>query len=418
MKLSHLAEHIVGSEIIKLAAQVNERVKAGEKIVNLTIGDFDPHEFPIPAQLKQGIIDAYHADQTNYPPADGVLELRTAVSNLLSKRSGLQYSPDEVLIAGGARPIIYSIFRTLVDPDDTVVFAVPSWNNNHYTFLNGAKAAIIEARAESNFMPTAADIEPYIQEATLIALCSPQNPTGTVFSLEGLSEICQLILSENQRRGVDRKPVFLMYDQIYWELTLNGVTHVNPVTLHPEMRPYTVFVDGISKSLSATGIRVGWSMGPKHIIDKMKAILTHIGAWAPKAEQVATASFLADERSYEAFLNEQRAKISVRLRGLYDGLITLKNENLGVDVVTPQAAIYLTVQFRLIGKKTASGKLLQNTSDITQYMLDEAKIAIVPFYAFGASHDSTWYRFSIGTCGVDDIPTILSNLRQALQKLT
>lgn len=417
MKMSKIAENIIGSEIIKLAGQVNEKIKQGEKIINLTIGDFNPKEFPIPAELQQGIIDEYLAGHTNYPPADGMLELRESVSNLLEKRGELNYSPNEILIAGGARPIIYSIFRTLVDPSDTVIFAVPSWNNNHYSYLNGAKAVVIEATPETNFMPTAADIAPHIGEASLIALCSPQNPTGTVFTREGLLEICELIVAENKKRSADQKPVYLMYDQIYWELTYGEIEHYNPVTLCPEMRDYTVFVDGISKSLSATGVRVGWSMGPKAIIDKMKAILTHIGAWAPKAEQVATAKFLADLDVYAAFLEEQKSKIDARLQGLYAGLKTLKNEGFPVEVIDPQAAIYLTVQLNLVGKTTDDGTYLAQTADVTKYILDEAKLAVVPFYAFGTSSESSWYRFSVGTCGIADVPVVISNLRDALSRL-
>ncbi|MCE3260495.1 MAG: Aspartate transaminase, partial [Bacteroidetes bacterium] len=349
MKVSKLAENIIGSEIIKLAAEVNEKVKQGEKIYNLTIGDFNPKEFPIPSELKQMIVEAYFADQTNYPAADGMAELRQAVSNLLKERGGLDYKTDEILIAGGARPVIYAIFRAIVDPSDTVIFAVPSWNNNHYSYLNGAKQLVIEAKAENNFMPSAADIKPHISKASLIALCSPQNPTGTVFTKEGLEEICDLILEENERRGPSQKPVYLMYDQIYWALTFGDIKHYDPVSLRPEMKNYTVFVDGISKSLAATGVRVGWSMGPKFIIDKMKAILTHIGAWAPKAEQMATAKYLSDLKQYDAFLVEQKKKIDVRLRGFHAGFQQLKKEGFKVDSITPQAAIYLTVRFSLHG---------------------------------------------------------------------
>jgi len=343
MKVSKLAENITGSEIIKLAAEVNEKMKQGEKIYNLTIGDFNPKEFPIPTELKQLIVDEYFADQTNYPAADGMAELRQAVSTLLKQRGGLDYKPDEILIAGGARPIIYSIFRALVDPNDTVVFAVPSWNNNHYSYLNSAKQVVIEARPENNFMPSAADIKPHISNTTLVALCSPQNPTGTVFTKEGLEEICDLILDENKRRGADQKPVYLMYDQIYWALTMGNVQHFDPVSLRPEMKNFTVFVDGISKSLAATGVRVGWSMGPKFIIDKMKAILTHVGAWAPKAEQMATAKYLSQLDKYDAFLVTQKQKINERLNGFHTGFQKLKSEGHNVDSITPQAAIYLTV---------------------------------------------------------------------------
>ncbi|MFL5754230.1 MAG: pyridoxal phosphate-dependent aminotransferase [Bacteroidia bacterium] len=418
MKVSRLAENIIGSEIIKLAAEVNEKIKKGEKIYNLTIGDFNPKVFPIPNELKQDIVDAYFDDQTNYPAADGMLELRAAVSNLLKQRGGLDYAVDEIVIAGGARPIIYAIFKALVDPGDTVIFPVPSWNNNHYTYLNGAKAVMVNAGPQSNFMPTAADIKPHIQEANLIALCSPQNPTGTIFTKEALEEICDIILAENMRRDPEQKPLYLMYDQIYWALTHGNTKHYDPVSLRPEMKKYTVYVDGISKSLAATGVRVGWSMGPKKIIEKMKAILTHVGAWAPKAEQMATAKYLSKLENYDSFLAEQKKKISDRLEGFYKGFIALKNEGHKIDAIAPQAAIYLTVQFALHGKKTAEGKLLETTRDVTKYILDEAKIAVVPFYAFGDSDASSWYRLSVGTCKLEDVSEAIESLGKALRKLS
>lgn len=418
LKLSKLAENIVGSEIIKLAAEVNEKIKKGEKIFNLTIGDFNPKVFPIPAELKQAIIKAYEDDQTNYPAADGMLELRQAVSQLLKERGELDYKAEEIVIAGGARPVIYAVFRALIDPGDTVVFPVPSWNNNHYAYLNGAKQVLIETSSATNFMPTASDIQPHIKSANLIALCSPLNPTGTTFRKKDLEEICDLILAENSIRiSENKKPIYLMFDQIYWALTLGETKHYNPVTLRPEMRNYTIFVDGISKSLAATGVRVGWSMGPKNIIDKMKSILTHIGAWAPKAEQVATSVYLNNLGSYDKFLVEIKTKINDRLVGFYKGFQSLKAEGFKVDAIAPEAAIYLTVQFNLHGQRTASGTELKTTQDITKYILDEAKVAFVPFYCFGAATDSSWYRLSVGTCKLEDVNAVIENLRSALKKL-
>lgn len=417
--VSKLAENIIGSEIIKLAAEVNEKIKKGEKIYNLTIGDFNPKIFPIPAELKQAIVAAYEDDQTNYPAADGMLELRQAVSAMLKKYGNLEYKQDEIVIAGGARPVIYAIFRALVDAGDTVVFPVPSWNNNHYTYLNGAKQVIIETAPETNFMPTAADLKPHIGVANIIALCSPLNPTGTTFRKKDLEDICDLILEENTKRNAKgEKPVYLMYDQIYWALTHGETKHYEPVSLRPEMRNYTVFVDGISKSLAATGVRVGWAMGPKKIIEKIKMILTHVGAWAPKAEQVATAAYLNDTVNYDLYLSDIKTKINDRLVGFYNGFKALKTEGFNVDAIAPEAAIYLTVQFNLHNKKTADGKVLATTADITKYILDEGKVALVPFYAFGASANSSWYRLSVGTCKLEDVDAVIENLRQALKKLS
>ena len=418
MKVSHLAENIIGSEIIKLAGEINEKIKNGDRIFNFTIGDFDPNEFPIPDVLKQYIIEEYTNNQTNYPPGDGVLSLREAVSKLLREQGGLNYGTDEILIAGGARPIIYAIFRTLVDPGDKVIFATPSWNNNHYSYLNGAEAVIIEATPEQHFMPLAKNIHPHIQSAAMLALCSPQNPTGTAFTKQGLEEICQMVMAENKRRGPNAKPLYLMFDQIYWALTYGDTQHFNPVTLYPDMRPYTVFIDGISKSLAATGVRVGWGMGPKPIIDKMKAILSHIGAWAPKAEQVATARYLNNTKDYLAFVELQKNKVHSRLQAIYAGFEKLKTEGFAVNAIAPQAAIYLTVQFSLHGKKSKDGKVLETTADITKYLLDEAKLAIVPFYAFGSDKNSSWYRLSVGTCKLQEIDQVFEQLKAALEKLS
>ncbi|MCX7879025.1 MAG: aminotransferase class I/II-fold pyridoxal phosphate-dependent enzyme, partial [Ignavibacteria bacterium] len=187
--------------------------------------------------------------------------------------------------------------------------------------------------------------------------------------------------------------------------------------LRPEMRHYTLFIDGISKSLAATGVRVGWAFGPKPIIDKMKNILGHVGAWSPKAEQVATARFLSQPDEVNSFLETFRNEILKRLDGFYQGFMQLKSEGFQVDAIPPQAAIYLTVNINLTGKTKPDGQIIHSASDITRFLLDEARIALVPFYAFGASTDSTWFRLSVGTCTVEDINDIISNLRSALSLL-
>lgn len=417
-KVSKMAEHLVGSEIIKLAGEIKEKIAAGEKIYNLTIGDFDPNIFPIPEGLKEEIICAYEANETNYPAANGIAELRDAVAQFITNHQGLKYDKNDYLIAGGARPLIYAAYQTLVDPGDTVLFPVPSWNNNHYTHLSHAKQVFIETLPENNFMPTADELRPYIKEANLLALCSPLNPTGTAFSESQLREICELVIAENNRRGEDEKPLYILYDQIYWVLTYGEITHVDPVSLYPELKPVTLYIDGLSKAFAATGVRVGWSFGPTKIINKMKAILGHVGAWAPKAEQVATANFLTRQNDVSKFVDRFKGRLSERLFNFYDGLSSLKNEGFPVEVITPQAAIYLTVQFNLIGKKLPNGNTINTTADITAFLLSEAKIALVPFNAFGASADSTWYRLSVGTVSIDDIKNILTQLKAALQQLS
>ncbi len=415
-KLSHLAENLVGSEIVKLGNEISARIKGGEKIYNYTIGDFNPEIFPIPELMENMIIESYKEKHTNYPAAQGVLELREAVSHFAKKWNNLDYSASDILIASGGRPLIYGIFAILVDEGDKVIYAVPSWNNNHYTNLNKGKHCVIEATVENNFMPTAAELTPHIKGATLLCLCTPQNPTGTTLEKEELEKICQLVIEENKNRGPEEKKLYVMFDQMYFTLTYGKTKHYNPVSLFPEMKEVTIFVSGISKAFAATGVRVGWSLGPEKVIAKMRSLLTHMGTWAPMAEQKAIAKFLMEDDYITNYFTHFKSALSERLEKIYEGFIQLKEKGYPVDAIIPQAAIYLTIKLDLVGKN-AGDKKLATQRDVTSYILDEAKLAVVPFYAFGADEHSPWYRLSVGTCRLEDLNGLFSKLEAALAKL-
>lgn len=416
--VSEMAENLIGSEIIHLAWQINDKIARGQKIMNLTIGDFDPTIFPLPQKLTDHIKRAYDEHHTNYPPAEGTALLREVVSEFLKKYGDLDYSSKEILVTSGARPIIYATYNTVVDPDDVIIFPVPSWNNNHYAHLTRGKAVTVETSPENNFMPTASDLKPYIKDASLISLCSPLNPTGTVFTEQEITDICDMIIEENQRRGENEKPLYVLFDQIYWMLTLGDTKHYNPVVINPAMRDYTIFVDGISKSFAATGVRVGWGYGPEKIIDKMKAITSHMGAWAPKAEQVAVSRFLSNYADVDEFFDKFKAEISERVNKFYQRFSELKKEGFNVDVIAPQASIFLTVKIDIKGMTKDDGTVIHSTKDITDFLIEDAGMALVPFASFGSSPDSTWYRVSVGTCTVDQIDEIMDNFRAALTKLS
>ena len=397
---------------------IKEKIKQGEKIYNYTIGDFDSAVFPIPAELEKEIIDAYKNHFTNYPAAEGNLELREAVAGFIASRQGLRYGVNEILIAAGGRPLIYALYRAIVDKGDKVIYPVPSWNNNHYVHFTDGEHVVVETKEENNFMLSAPQIKDHIKGATLLSLCSPLNPTGTTFAKEELEAICDLVIAENNSRVEGEKKLYLMYDQIYWTLSFGDTVHYNPVTLRPEMKNYTIFVDGISKAFAATGVRVGWALGPAEVLAKMRSINSHVGAWAPMAEQKAVANYLAQTTSIDKYFTHFKAEIDERLVSIFNGFQQLKKEGFKVSAVAPQAAIYLTVQIDVAGKKTSDGKILATQSDVTAYILNEAKLAVVPFYAFGASANSSWYRLSVGTCKKEEINEMLGMLKTALQKLS
>ena len=415
--LSQLSNTLIPSEIIKLGNEINDRIKQGQTIYNYTIGDFDPSIFPIPQGFEDEIVNAYRNKKTNYPAANGLLECRSAVASFIKRRQGLDYSATSFLISGGGRPLIYAAYRTICDRGEKVVYPVPSWNNNHYTHFVEGEHICIETSAATNFLPTADELIPHFGDACLLALCSPLNPSGTVYSKEQLTKICEAVLAENKKRGADQKPLYILYDQIYWTLTFGETEHYDPVSLFPELRPYTIFIDGISKSFCATGVRVGWAFGPETIIDKMKGILSHIGAWSPMAEQVATANFLNKETEVDHFLSTVKLAIHDRLQQLFDGIQQMKQEGYPVDAISPMAAIYLTIRFSFKGKMNGDQEI-KTTADMTSFLLEHASLAIVPFAAFGADKESEWYRLSVGTCHLDTIPQMFSNLRKALDKLT
>lgn len=417
MKLSQLSETLIGSEIVKLGGEIKEKIRQGEKIYNFTVGDFDPAIFPIPKELEEEIVQAYRQHFTNYPLADGNLDLREALQKFIQDWQGLHFDLNEILVASGGRPLIYAAYRAVCDKGEKVIYPVPSWNNNHYTHFVEGNHVVIEATAETNFMPTAAAIQPHIKDAALISLCSPQNPTGTTFRKEELEAICDLVLEENKRRGINDKKLYVLYDQMYWHLTYDGITHVDPVSLRPEMKPYTLYIDAISKVFAATGVRVGWSTGPAHLIGKMKSILGHVGAWAPMAEQKATAKFLLEKSAIEKYLHQFKAALNERLTKIYDGFAAMKAEGLPVDAIAPEAAIYLTIKVDATGKKTADGNTLQTQQEVTSYLLNKAGLAIVPFSAFGSGSNNPWYRLSVGTCHLEHIPEMLEKLRTALKSL-
>ena len=199
--LSRLAQGLVGSEVLRIAGEVRAAIAAGRTICNLTVGDFDPREFPLPAKLVADIKGALDAGHSNYPPSNGIPELRKAVVEFYARELALEYPVDSVVIAAGARPLIYATYKTLVDAGDTVVFPVPSWNNNHYIYMTGAKGVPLEVTRENQFHPTAEQIAAVLPQARLLALSSPLNPTGTTMRPEVLERICRMVVDENARRA-------------------------------------------------------------------------------------------------------------------------------------------------------------------------------------------------------------------------
>lgn len=417
-RVSAMSEGMSGSEILRIAGEIRAMTEAGQRVCNLTVGDFSPAEFRIPKPLENEIAEALRRGETNYPPSNGVAPLRESVRRFYERELGLKYPASAVLVTSGSRPGIYGTYRTVVDPGDRVVFPVPSWNNNHYCYLTSATPVPVATTRDTAFLPTRELLAPVIRGARLLSLNSPLNPTGTAFTAETLSEICDLVLEENARRRGGERPLYLMYDQVYWMLTFGDTRHVDPVSLRPELAPYTIYVDGVSKAFAATGVRVGWVVGPQDLIDSMNNLLGHVGTWAPRPEQIATARWLESPNELSAFGKELTAGVRQRLDALYDGIMAMRADGLPVDATAPMGAIYLSARFALNGKRTPDGETLRTNDDVRRYLLKAAGFAVVPFQAFGVREDTGWFRLSVGAVSLADIERVLPLLREAISAVS
>lgn len=418
-RLSELARGMHMSGILRTAQQVRELRAAGTQILDFSLGDFSPKHFPIPGKLLSGIQAALEAGATNYPPPPGLLSLRSAVCDYVERASGVRYPVESVLITCGGRPVLYGAYLTVVAPGDTVVYSVPSWQNDSYAWLSGAKAVEIEAKSVNGFQPTLAELEPHLEGARMLCLCSPGNPTGTAMEPAVLQSILEAVVAENRRReksGIDR-PLFLLYDQIYSSIRVKDNKHRYALALVPESAPYVMTMDGASKAFAATGLRVGWLLAPPAIVNKAGELLSHVGAWAPHAEQCGMIELLNDAGAIAAYRAKMDAGVHQRLDALHRGFAQMRDDGLPVDVLCPDGAIYVSLQLKLRGRQFA-GRVLTDNEAIRSAVLKEAGVAVVPFQAFGLMEESGWFRLSVGAVSMEEIAEVFPRLRALLAKIS
>lgn len=411
--LSHTALGMAASRILVIAYAVKDRIAAGETVANFTVGDFAPGQFTIPEPLAQGIHQAIDDGHTNYPPADGVLGLRQAIRDHYAEVLGLDYPVSSVVVGSGARPVLFAAYQCLINPGEKVICPGPGWNNNNFCQLVGAEQVVVNSRSEDAFMPTAAGLAPHLEGARLLVLCSPMNPAGTMMEEAQLAEICDLILAENTRREANgERLLYVIYDHVYRMLTYGERAHHTPVGLRPEMARYTLFSDAISKCYAATGLRVGWMVAPPFITAKVKALMTHMGAWAPRPEQMSTARLLAEPPLVADYMEAFKTELRGRLDMIAGAIARWKAEGLPVDCIDPQGAFYLSVRLDLEGRPG-----FPDEDAVVRWLL-EAGCAVVPFSAFGYKGDEKgWVRFSVGAVSRQEIADCMDRVEAALKAL-
>lgn len=415
--LSTMVRGLQESGILRITRQVRAMLARGETIVNLTVGDFDPRYFPIPRKLSQLIQNAVARGETNYPNPEGLPALRQAISDYVFRTAGVRYPLDAIVVCSGGRPVLYGAYRAIINPGDKIVFSVPSWQNDSYSWLTAAEQIVIEGKAESGFQPTLEQLRPYLGEAAMVCICSPGNPTGTVMGREQLREILEAIVEENKTREAQgRRPVFILHDQMYGTLVSHGQEHVYPASIVPECVRWLISADGVSKAYAGTGLRLGWMLVAPAVGSRIRDLLSHAGAWAPRAEQAAVAEFLNDADAIAEFRREMDSHLAERLEAMRDGFEDLKSCGYPVDSINPQGAIYFSAQFRLHGK-SADGKSIETDEQIRNLLLEKAGVAVVPFQAFGVRGETGWFRLSAGAVSLGEIHALFPRLKSMLDEV-
>ena len=415
--LSKTVRGIQESGILRITRQVRAMIARGETVVNLTVGDFDPRYFPIPRKLSQAIQNAIARGETNYPNPEGILVLRQAISDYVFRASGVRYPLDAIVVCSGGRPVLYGAYHAVVNPGDKVLFSVPSWQNEAYSWLTGGESIVVEATVETGFQPTVDQFRPHLGEVAMLCICSPGNPTGTVMSREQLSDILTAVVEENRKREkAGRRPVFILHDQMYGSLVTKGQEHHYPAAVVPECARWLISADGVSKAYAGTGLRLGWMLVAPAVGARIRDLLSHAGAWAPRAEQAGVAEFLCDPEAIAEFRAEMDARLAERLNAMHEGFTELRNAGYPVDSINPQGAIYFSAQFRLHGK-SAGGQKIETDEDIRNLLLERAGAAVVPFQAFGVRGETGWFRLSAGAVSMDAIHELFPRIRALLDEI-
>lgn len=402
-----IIEAMKGSQILDIVAEVRSLESKGIQICNLTIGDFHPSQFSIPEGFIEQVVASYTRKETNYPPSSGVQELREAIASHYRNEFGLECDASWVCIGSGARPPIYAAWKMFVGENEQSVSFLPAWNIGYYAQLNQSNHKFLATTKESNFHPTVAQVEEILPTTQLLIINTPLNPTGTMIAEDVLRGICEAIVRENKKRKT--RPVMLMFDHVYWMLAHGEHRHHVPSALVPEVAPFVIYIDALSKNFTATGLRVGWAVLHPSLQPKMATLLAHMGAWASRPEQSATAWLLSNPEHYSSYRAQLCAGVQERLDTLYNAITTLREKGYPISAIPPQGAIYLSVCIDLVGKGFA------NNEEIRSWILREARVAIVPFQAFDMKENTGWFRLSVGTSSVEQLQDAMHRIELALE---
>ncbi|MBO4851087.1 MAG: pyridoxal phosphate-dependent aminotransferase [Prevotella sp.] len=394
-QLSQRLMRLAPSATLVMSQKSSEMKAQGIDVINLSVGEPD---FNTPDGIKESAKQAIDDNWSKYSPVPGYPALRQAIVEKLKRENGLSYSPSEILVSNGAKQAVCNTMLALVDDGDEVIIPAPYWvSYPQMAKLAGGTPVIVPTGFGQDFKMTAKQLEDAITPRTrLLVICSPSNPTGSVYTKEELRALADVVLSHDD--------LFVIADEIYEHINYTG-SHES-IAQFEGMKERTIIINGVSKAYAMTGWRIGYMAGPEWIVkgcNKLQGQYTS-GACSVSqkaAEAAYTQSQLCVEEMRQAF--ERRR----------DLIVELARDIPGLEVNRPEGAFYLFPKCNSFYGKSYGGKTINNSTELALYLLEEAHVATVGGDAFG---DPECFRMSYATSD-DNIREALRRIRQALEQL-
>mgnify|MGYP002522717817 CR=1 FL=1 len=399
-QLSNRLQRLAPSATLAMSQKSSEMKAQGIDVINMSVGEPD---FNTPEHIKQAAKLAIDENYSRYSPVPGYPELRQAIARKLERENQLHYLPSEILVSNGAKQSVCNVVMALVNPGEEVIIPAPYWvSYPQMALLAGGEPVIVEATFEQNFKMTPEQLEAAITPKTrLVILCSPSNPTGSVYSKDELRALADVILRHED--------VFVLADEIYEHI--NYVGHHESIAQFPGMKERAIIVNGVSKAYAMTGWRIGYIAAPEWIVKGCNKLQGQYTSGPCSVSQKA-AEF-AYTQSQECV--EQMRQAFERRRNL---IVELAKQIPGLEVNVPEGAFYLFPKCSsFYGSSLRDNgtivRTINNSTDLAMYLLEEAHVATVGGDAFG---DPDCFRMSYATSD-DNIREAMRRIAAALAKL-
>lgn len=367
------------SKILQIGAKAASMKRDGYPVIILGAGEPD---FDTPDNVKEAAKAAIDAGETKYTALDGTSAMKKAVAEKFRRENGVDYALDEVTVATGAKQILFNAFMATLDPGDEVIIPTPYWTSySDIVEVCGGTPVLIPCDAAAGFRLQAEQLEAAITPKTRwVLLNSPSNPSGAAYSAKDYQPLIDVLL---------RHPhVWLMVDDMYEHIVYEGFDFVTPVALEPRLKERTLTINGVSKAYAMTGWRIGYAGGPKPLIKAMTVIQSQATSCPSSVSQAAAVEAL---NGPQTFLKERQDSFQRRR----DLVVRRLNEIDGLECRTPEGAFYtFSGCAGVLGKTTPKGKTIKADHDFTDYLLEDAHVAVVPGSAFGLS---PFFRISYAT---------------------